>query len=227
MRLFLSLAAVVAVAVPASAEQLRLSLTNTAPVGGTFLTPIFFGAHDGSFVTFTPGQAASAGLQRLAEDGGPQTLLFDQLRAAGGVGGTAGGNPSPTLIPLFDTAGRFVPREGSTAIRVTGGQVWDAGSEVNDERPTTTAFLGQTVPNTGTDENGVIRLHPGFLGSERLGGPRGGVLNDPRFPAGDFSADGYQIAAITVSQVPAPPAVVLVGIGLGLTALGRRFRRRA
>ena len=265
MRLFSSLAALVAVAVPASAEQLRLSLTNTAPVGGTFLTPIFFGAHDGSFVTFTPGQPASAGLQRLAEDGGPQTLLFDQLRAAGGVGGTAGsgpiapgqtvtlllnidparqqylafasmvipsndafiGNPSPTLIPLFDTAGRFIPREGASAIRVTGGQVWDGGSEVNDELPTTTAFLGQTVPDTGTDENGVIRLHPGFLGSERLGGPRGGVLNDPRFPAGDFSADGYQIATITVSQVPAPPAVVLVGIGLGVTALGRRFRRQA
>ncbi len=264
MRSFFTFAAVAAVVAPASAEELRFTLTNTAPTGGTYLTPVFFAAHDGSFVTFTPGQAASVGLQRVAEDGGPQTPLFDQLAAAGGVGGTAGGgpiapgetvtltlnvdplrqqylafatmvipsndafigNPSPTLFRLFDSAGQFIPRDGASAIRITGSQVWDAGSEVNDELPINTAFLGQTAPDTGTDENGVVGLHPGFQGSQRLGGPPGNILNDPRFPAGDFTADGYQIATIEVSQVPAPPAVVLSVVGLGVTALGRRFRRR-
>lgn len=264
MRLFLALLSVSLFTGSATADLLRVSVTNTAPVGGTYLTPIFIGAHDGSFVTFTPGQPASAGLERVAEDGGPQTLLMSQLAAVGGVGGTAGsgpiapgetvtlllnvdpalqqylgfasmvipsndafiGNPSPTQFRLYDVGGHFIPREGATAIRISGAQVWDAGTEVNDEIPANTAFLAQAAPNTGTAENGVVSLHPGFLGSAALGGPVGGVLGDPRFPAGDFTAPGYQIAEIQVSQVPAPPAAVLALVGLGAAAVGRRIRRR-
>lgn len=246
----------------ARADLIEISITNTAPVGGTFLTPVFVGAHTGSFSLFTPGQPASAGLERIAEDGGPATMLLNDLAASGGVGGVAGagpiapgetvsimldvnalsqrfltfasmvipsndafiGNPSAMLFPLFDAAGNFIPRNGGSAIRISGSQVWDSGTEVNDEIPANTAFLAQAAPNTGVDENGTVQLHAGFQGSQRLGGPNGAILNDPRFPNGDFSVDGYQVAEITVNQVPAPPAVV--GLGFGALVLGWYRRRK-
>ncbi len=72
-----------------------------------------------------------------------------------------------------------------------------------------------------------LAARPGF--AENGGTPPSGLCHLKVHPAKrleQFAAD-YRIAAITVSQVPAPPAVVLVGIGLGVTAAGRRFRRRA
>jgi Spondin_N len=236
----------------ASAEMIEITVTNVAPTNGTFLTPIFLGAHNGSFSLFTPGTAASPGLERLAEDGGPQTLLFNQLNGVGGIGGTAGsgpiapgqsvrlrldvnpatqnfltfasmiipsndafvGNPNPMAIPLFDSSGQLIRREGATALRVRGSQVWDAGTEVNDEIPMNTAFLGQMSPNTGVDQNGVTALHQGFI-------PGGNILSDPRFANGNFLAPGYEIATLEVNPVPAPPAVILLGFGI----LGAGFAR--
>ncbi len=51
-------------------EAITVSVTNTAGEGGTFVTPVWFGFHDGAnFDLFTAGEAASLGLERLAEDG--------------------------------------------------------------------------------------------------------------------------------------------------------------
>jgi hypothetical protein len=245
------------------ADFIEVSITNLAPNNGTYLTPVFLGAHDGSFGLFTPGLPASAGLERIAEDGGPQTLLLNSLLAAGGVGGTAGtgpiapgetvkltldlnpltqrylsyasmiipsndafiGNPSPTLFTLFDNNGQLITRQGAGAFRVLGTQVWDAGTEVNDEIPANTAFLGQSVPDTGVNQNGVVALHPGFQGSQLLGGPPGNILSDSRFSAADFSQPSYVVAQIEVSAVPAPPAVILLGLGMLSAAVVRRMRR--
>jgi uncharacterized protein (TIGR03382 family) len=100
--------------------------------------------------------------------------------------------------------------------------VWDAGTEVNDEIPENTAFLGQMMPDTGVDENGVIGLHAGFQGSQALGGALGNILSSPQFAGGDFTIPGYPIARITI--VPTPGALALLGFA-GL--VGRRRRRVA
>lgn len=51
-------------------EAITVTVTNTLGAGGTFLTPLWFGFHDGEdFDLFTEGEAASLGLERLAEDG--------------------------------------------------------------------------------------------------------------------------------------------------------------
>ena len=104
---------------------------------------------------------------------------------------------------------------------VSGGMVLDAGTEVNDEIPMNTAFFGQMMPNTGTNENGVVMIHPGFLppGS-------GGILDDPMFANADFKAAGYQVAEITVEVVPEPATLAIVGLGLGAAVLVRRRSRR-
>ena len=108
------------------------------------------------------------------------------------------GNNDPFAIEVFDNAGNFLGPD----FTVTGARVWDAGTEDNDEIPENTAGLGQEVPNTGTAENGTVQLHPGFLGSERLGGEAGGILDareDADFTTENDGAD-FGIARITVLE---------------------------
>ncbi|MEO0407204.1 MAG: spondin domain-containing protein [Cyanobacteria bacterium P01_A01_bin.135] len=90
-------------------------------------------------------------------------------------------------IPVFDEDGNFI---GADFI-VLGSSVLDAGSEVNDEIPENTAFFGQTVPDTGTPENGVVQLAEGFI-------PDGPILSSEDFSNADFTAEGYQVARIRV-----------------------------
>ncbi|MEM9247189.1 MAG: spondin domain-containing protein [Pseudomonadota bacterium] len=110
-----------------------------------------------------------------------------------------------TALTLFDDAGMFT---GAQTVVLEGSNVYDAGTEVNTELDA--AFINQTAPDTGVDENGVIRLHPGFNGSEGnpdgegdqiiLGGTNAfGVAIDP--VAGDFTLPGAQIAVVHVNTV--------------------------
>ncbi|WP_373529851.1 spondin domain-containing protein [Nostoc sp.] len=98
-------------------------------------------------------------------------------------------NDNPLQYKIFDECGNFIP----TSFVVTGAEVNDAGTEVNDENPTNTAFFGQMTPNTGVPEKGVVLKHPGFI-------PKGPILSDPRFVNADFTATGYKIARITIEK---------------------------
>ena len=122
------------------------------------------------------------------------------------------GNGNPMAFPVFDAAGNFV----GGSITVLGSMVWDAGTEVNDEVPMNTAFLAQTMPNTGTTENAVVMVHPGFM-------PNGNIL--AAFPNADFKAAGYQVAEITVQAVPEPATFGLICSSLLLLGF-RGLRRR-
>ncbi len=101
------------------------------------------------------------------------------------------GNEDPEEIPIFDAEGNFI---GADFI-ILGNQVWDAGTEVNDEDPTTVPIAFDTFFQS-VDENGTIQLHPGLLppGS-------GGIVDSTDSVNADFSAPGYQIARITISEV--------------------------
>ena len=88
---------------------------------------------------------------------------------------------------VFDRRGRFV---GADFI-ITGDEVLDAGTEVNDEIPQNTAFFGQSTPDTGVEEGGVIGLSEGFI-------PGGNILSTPRFSNADFTQPGYQLARVRV-----------------------------
>ena len=102
-------------------------------------------------------------------------------------------NGNPEAFEIFDENGNFL---GADFV-VTGNQVLDAGTEVNDEAEDSTAFFGQSSPNTGTDENGVVGLHQGFQADGR-------ILSEPRFANADFTADGYEVARITVTTNDLP-----------------------
>lgn len=113
-------------------------------------------------------------------------------------------NSNPFAVKIFDEEGKFL---GADFI-ISGDRIWDAGTEVNDEVPENTALLGQTMPNTGLDENGVVKFHPGFISG-------GNILS--AFPNADFTTPGYQVARIKVEQVPEPATT------MGLFALGGLF----
>ncbi len=108
----------------------------------------------------------------------------------------------------------------------TPGTVNDAGTEVNDF--TTSAgnglFTGlppmQSGPNTGADENGVIQNVANPFGSF-LNTPAGVDLSRLNFNSSSLYPNG--IATVTISSVPVPAAVWMMGSGLlGLLTLSRR-----
>ena len=106
-------------------------------------------------------------------------------------------NGDPMAMEIFDEAGNFVGAE----MIIVGGQVWDAGTEVNDEVPANTAFLEQAAPDTGDDEGGTVQLHQGFMAG-------GNVLT--AYPGADFTAEGFEVLRITVTEVPPNPINVKV-----------------
>ncbi len=94
------------------------------------------------------------------------------------------GNADPLGVPIFDAGANLV----ATNLFLDGGDVWDAGTEVNDELPANTQFFGQETPGAGADEGGTVGLHGGFNAAGS-----GGILDDPSFSEGDFTESGYPL----------------------------------
>ncbi|MGB7249282.1 MAG: spondin domain-containing protein [Phormidesmis sp.] len=257
-----------ALAPMANAATLRITVNSLAPENGTFLTPAWFGFHDGNFDLYDRGQSVTPGLERLAEDGDVSVLSeeFDTAgdgSVQGAVAGTAEtpgpidpgesasftvdldasaassryfsyasmvipsndffvANGNPLAHRIFDDAGNFI---GADFV-VSGAQVLDAGTEVNDELPENTAFFGQQAPDTGVSEGGVVELADGFM-------PGGNILSSADFANADFTADGYDIARFQVELVDdeaaavPEPGVVLGLLAMGGLLLGRRRYQRA
>lgn len=137
-----------------------------------------------------PGQSRSVTFTVDSEDPLTQYLSFMSMVIPSNDAFL--GNDDPQAIDLFDASGELILYQDSTAVIISGDQVWDAGTEVNDEVFENTAFLpnmpifpGQTVPDTGVPEGSVISLHEGLLGSLALGGEPGNVLS--AFPGADFT----------------------------------------
>ncbi len=108
-------------------------------------------------------------------------------------------------ITLFSSKGRFL---GERTLVFEGSDVYDAGTERNTELDA--AFINQSAPNTGEDENGVVAMHPGFNGSSGnpvgegdriiLGGTN--AFGQPIDPiAADFSLPGSSVAVVHINTV--------------------------
>lgn len=142
-------------------------------------------------------------------------------------------NGNPFAHEIFDDAGNFL---GADFI-VAGSEVLDGGTEVNDELPFSTAFLGQQAPNTGTDENGVVTEHPGLIaGGNILTTTDSSALNGLplNFTGSDFTSPDYQVARFrvelvedVVEDVPEPGTILgLMAIG-GLVVANRKRKQTA
>ncbi len=185
-------------------------------------------AEDGSFATIAAErEAASPDSQGLVVAGAAGPIATHELTSNTiAVDGTVNTQVSfgamilpsndafvgtDEAITLFDADGNFL---GAQTIVFKGSDVYDAGTEYNTEMDA--AFINQMAPNTGLTENGVVRQHPGFNGSEgnpdgSLGNPDGqpgdqiilgganafGEFIDP--VAADFTRDGAMVAEVHIN----------------------------
>lgn len=189
-------------------------LGNTAPV-----TTAFSGAGPQTTLAspggpYTPGASAST---TLSVPNPATTRYLSFLAMVVPSNDFFMGNGDPLGIELFDGAGNF---NGPMTITVLGGNVWDAGTEVNNVNDGVAFIMGSDATG-GTDENGTITLvlpgASGFLDT---------VL-------GQTTAAGYDISQLfgasdviaTIEIVPEPSTLALAAIGIGLLVAVRRRRR--
>lgn len=187
---------------------------NAAPLDNVFqvsTTNGVSGVISSPNIRFAPGDVATSGIFDLDP---VDNQYFSYMSMIIPSNDAFIGNDNPAAYQIFSNNGTF---QGLDLFILGNSSVMDAGSEVNDEIPANTAFLGQTVPNTGVTEKMPIQLHAGF-------NPKGsgGILDDPMFDNADFTRTGYPLAQIRVeyaggmdpSPVPIPGAVWLFGSAL-------------
>jgi hypothetical protein len=163
----------------ADAAPITVTVENLAPAQGFFITPMWVAFHNGSFDTYTQGQALGANnpFERLVEDGltGPisQAFIASPAGVAGGVDRTIAARSGVATPPVFDpgevagttldvdpAAGRFftyaamvIPSNDAFIgnDNPTGIEVFDAAG--NFLGPITILVRGTQVRDAGTEAN--------------------------------------------------------------------------
>ena len=165
------------------------------------------------------------------------------------------GNDDPLAYEIFSSDGSFKGglKRMILQIQVTGADLRDAGTEVNNGAPRPVAGSGAgaaaaTAPTRSAKTRRDPADGPAFVQGvdATLGTPEGGVVGPATSQAGfagvvaangialdaeaiDFAGDpaSFQVATITISPVPLPGAAPLLAGGLGLLAAWRIRRRRS
>ena len=131
------------------------------------------------------------------------------------------GNDDPMQFALFDDEGDFL---GPQTISVPPAFAYDAGTEVNNPAGGPAFVDGQNPPD-GVAENGVISAATSlsdFVGLLLFGG----LTLDAS--AIDFlNTPNFTFATIEISEVPVPPALAVMALGLAGFGGLSRLRRKA
>ncbi len=178
---------------------------------------VAFGTESGAPGPIEPGETASfeVDLDAIAN----RFLFFAAMLLPSND--TFVGVDDATTFSLFNDAGDFL---GPQTIDITGAFAYDAGTEVNDASATGgSAFVQGRDATQGAIENSVISSATSlsdFLGLTLANGSIFGgdidFLSDP---------ENFLFARIEISEVPLPPAMLLMGFGLA--ALGANAKRKA
>lgn len=185
---------------------------------GQIFSPPLAAAHKSGVSIFNAGEAASAGLELLAEDGAP-TDLAAELTAAGAKIAINGGDTPAPILPgesatfklkagkyhryisivgmLVTTNDAFFglngvdPRSSNGTFRAVA---YDAGTEVNDEDcshiPGPPCGNGGNGDN-GPDENGVVHVHRGIHLLSDGAGQIDAARDDWRNPVAEITIKRY------------------------------------
>ena len=233
--LFVMLAVVAAGLLPATASaqsndgpvryRVTVTITNLAPEGGTLQTPFWVAVHNGKFDTYDRGDAASASLERLAEDGNTGPLSEDFAARGKGQDATIAGPDGPLdsgdsatysfivgpdakrsrffsyasmVLPSNDA---FVANGSPKAHRLFNRRGDFVGQDF--------VITGSKVLDAGSEVNDELPANTPVLGQEEAntGETEGGLVRaHPGFiadgnildarTAADFTADGYEIARV-------------------------------
>ena len=156
-------------------QDLRISIQNNQTAGGFYLTPLWFGIHNGGFDTFNLGDAASSAIEAIAEGGDVSGLNADFAAAQpsgqqgvilspGGFAGAPVIDPGefafteitltdPSLNRYFSYASMVIPT--NDAFIGNGDQMahelFDAAGNFNG--PVTIQIFGGQVWDAGTEAN--------------------------------------------------------------------------
>jgi hypothetical protein len=151
----------------ASADVIRITVTNSQPAGGFGISPVWFGLHDGTYQTFAPGSAASSGVQTIAELGDASGLVSafnghgDQVlvgSAPMGPGGSASGvlNVADPSMSRFLSFGAMVVPSNDFFMANDDPQAFEifdaAGAFLG---PKTIMVFGRDVWDAGSEVNDI------------------------------------------------------------------------
>lgn len=234
----------------AAVTEVRVTVESLAPARGVAFSPFTVAFHDGSFNAFTPGTAASAGIQDIAElgDGTAYHSAFSASHPSGVTGtitATSGGFGPGVFIPgasgsfdfsldsadnaFFNFGAMVVPSNDRFVGNDAGLQILDASGNLIVNSLTIGA--GQ-IWDSGTEVDGPFGA--AFLvGQDAMQHiDENGVItlnSDFSAYAGLATPAGYNLAdlpagdllRISFEVVPAPSAAALLGLG-GLVATRRR-----
>lgn len=239
----------------ASAANLSITIENMGPAGGFSFTPVWFGAHDGSFDTFNLGAPGGPALTPLAEGGntGPLSAAFAGSGMDTTLASSAGApvfSPGESQSFVFNVGDSMVNRYLSFASMVVPSndlffgnddpmayQVFDASGGFNG--PITIEIYGGDVYDNGSEVNNAF----GDAAFSANGGTRAaenGVItrffDDPTAGTylasfiGTGTADGNTIGAAfdestLLARITVVPAPAVPAV-MGLAGLLASRRRR-
>lgn len=188
--------------------EIRITVSNTSPEGGTFLTPFWFGAHDEGFDLFDIGAPASAGLEAIAEDGSFDAVAAELLAAdpeaqGGAVFGAGGpiaaGETTFANLMLEDDGNRFLSLAAmilpsNDAFIGTRDPIEVIGPDGSFLGTQTLTFIGEDVYDAGTEVN--TEMDAAFINqtAPNTGETEGGVITrHPGFIGSEGLPDGTPI----------------------------------
>lgn len=122
------------------ATDLKVKVENLTSSGGVFFTPLWVAFHDGSFDSYTLGEQASVGIERIAEDGNPADLR-------GLFASSSSGQDAVILNPEgFAGAPVFESGSSSTMVFDVDGSKQKYFSYANMVIPSNDAFVANDNP---------------------------------------------------------------------------------
>lgn len=230
----------------AQAATIEISITNEQGSAGAFLTPLLSVFHDGSYDAFNAGEAASAGVEAIAEEGnvavernGNAAAYTNAVLAnPAGFGGAPVIDPGETatiridldpatdvffsflsmIIPSNDA---FIGNDNATAYRL-----FDAAGSFTDLAPI--EIVASNIYNAGTETDdglgAAFSANGGTSSDENgvIGGIDLSYLEGTPTVAGtvfsDIPTGNDLVATITFTQINPAPAPVPLPAGLPLLA---------
>ena len=219
MRTALALLVPAALALPAAALDVTITVENPQEAGGFSLTPVFHGFHDGAFDAFAVGQDADAtpGIEEIAELGSTAAMTDRfAVEQPGGVSVTFASGMPPVFEPgesatiTLDAGGNRFLSVASMVVPTNDLFVGfdnlvlfdDAG---NFNGPVVIEFRGSDVYDAGTEVNDIADGPAFVVGVDATGGtvednPISLFFDDPAAAAYLDSILGTATPAGTVSS---------------------------
>lgn len=234
----------------AQTQTVRVQVENLQSEDGFFLTPLWVGFHGGDFDLFNVGEAASPGLEDLAEEGlvgglNNEISAFGSsgaVLAPGGFGGAPVIDPGETAADVFefDVANRYfsyasmvIPSNDAFI-----GNEDQLAHELLDEDgnfigPVVIDIFGADIYDSGTELNDGLGAAFSVVVGESTD-EDGDVQLHPGLEnflgtetlagttIGSIPGSATPIARITVTAIPEPAATTVFVISLAVTSLRRR-----